>query len=106
MAFEDVYRIIATQAVSVISAGGATVSTAVLGAETFAIELVFPGSVSSTGGCRFLIGDAQNSTVSSTTSAYLPANWIGRWKCTPGQRVYAKSNDGGAFSLTIMELSK
>lgn len=102
---EDVYRIIASRSLAVNSVGGALASTTSLSAQTYAVDLVFPGSTSSTGGCRVNIGYA-GLTVSSTSGPFLPANWIQRYKCTPGQIIGAISNDAGTFSLTIVELSK
>lgn len=102
---EDIYRIVTSRALAVNSVGGATASTTSLSSQTYAIELAFAGSTSSTAGVRFMIGDA-GLTVSSTAGPFLPANWIARYKCTPGQRVAAISNDAGTPSLTIVELTK
>jgi hypothetical protein len=102
---EDVYRIIASRSLAVNSVGGALASTTSLSAQTYAVDLSFPGSTSSTSGIRFNIGDA-GLTVSSTAGPFLPSNWIARYKCTPGQIIGAISNDAATPSLTIIELSK
>ena len=58
MAFDDlIWRLGAAQALTVASAAGAAVSTTVFGTETYAIELAFPGSTSSTGGVRIAVID-------------------------------------------------
>ena len=54
MAYDSIWRLGAAQALAVASVGGAAASSTAFGAETYAIELGFPGSVSSTGGCASL----------------------------------------------------
>jgi hypothetical protein len=93
-----------TKWLSVASVGGAAASSGAFGAQTYAVMLSFAGSVSSTGGCPIAIVDP-GTTVSSTAGALLPANWIDVFRCSPGQRVSAISNDAGTFSLSITELT-
>jgi len=100
------WRLGTSAALSVSSTAGAAASSAVFGAETFAIALAFPGSVSSTGGVRIAIIDVGGSAVSSTSGTLLPPNWYQQFKVTPGQRVSAISNDAGTPSLSITELTK
>ena len=102
----DVWRLSTAVAVSVNSVGGAAVSTAVFGTETYAIRLCFPGAASSTAGCRVAIIDAAGSAVSSTAGTLLPGNFPEKFKVTPGQRVSAISNDDTTFSLSVTELTK
>jgi hypothetical protein len=104
MSFDNVWRLSTAQAIAVASVGGAATSSAAFGAQTYAIMLSFPGSVSSTGGCRIAVVDP-GTTVSSTAGTLLPANWIDVFRCSPGQRVSAISNDAGTFSLSITELT-
>jgi hypothetical protein len=104
MSFDNVWRLSTAQALAVASVGGAAASSAAFGAQTYAVQLSFPGSVSSTGGCRIAIVDP-GTTVSSTAGTLLPANWIDVFRCSPGQRVSAISNDAGTFSLSITELT-
>lgn len=106
MAMDGEYRPYQSQAIALNSVGGAAVSTAVFGSQTYAIDLCYPGSTSSTGGVRFKIVAGQDSAVSSTQSALLPPSWIARYKVPPGGRVSAISNDAGTPSLTIVELTK
>ena len=107
MAFDDsIWRLGAAQALAVASVGGAAASTTVFGTETYAVELAFPGSVSSTSGCRIAIVSPGDAAVSSTAGTLLPANWVQVFKCTPSQRVSAISNDAGTFSLSVTELTK
>jgi hypothetical protein len=73
-------------------------------AQTKRVRLSFPGSTSSTGGCRYTVVDP-GVTVSSTAGPFLPANWVEVVKVTPGQRVSAISNDAGTFALSITELT-
>ena len=104
MAFDDlIWRLGASQSLAVASAAGAAVSTSLFATQTYAVQLSFPGSTSSTGGCRLVIDGA---TVADSTSALLPANWTQVYKITPGQRVSAISNDAGTFNLSVTELSK
>src|SRR5512132_4280726 len=98
MAFHhDQYRLGTSQALAVASAGGAASSSTVFGTQTKRIRVCFPGSTSSTGGCRFAIVDPQTPAISSTTATLLPANFIEVVKVTSGQRVSAISNDAGTF---------
>ena len=105
MAFDDIWRLGVAQALAVASVGGAAASSAAFGTETYAIICSFPGSVSSTSGCRVAVISPADAAVSSTAGALLPANWIQQYKVTPGQRVSAISNDAGTFSLSITELT-
>lgn len=106
MAYDDVFRIIASRSLAVGTAGGAVASTTALSGQTYAVDLVFIGAVTTTAGVRFSIGEV-GQTVNSTTSPLLPPNWITRYKCTPGQQIAALSNDATAVgNLTITELSK
>lgn len=105
MSYNDEMRVIASRSLAVNSSGGAVTSTTSVSAQTRVIELVFPGIVVSTTGCRFLISDMVDAAVSSTQGALIPANWVSRYRCSPGQKVQAISNDGSAIpSLTIIEL--
>lgn len=93
------------QALAVTSVGGAAASSSAFGNQTYAIQLAFPGSVSSTGGCRIAIVSPNDNAVSSTQGTLWPANWIEVFRCSPGQRVAAISNDAGTFSLSITKLT-
>ena len=46
-----------------------------------------------------------DNAVSSTAGTLLSANWVEVFRCSPGQRVSAISNDAGTFSLSITELT-
>jgi hypothetical protein len=105
MSFDNVWHLGTAQALSVASVGGAAASSAAFGAQTYAIQLSFAGSTSSTGGCRIAIVSPNDNAVSSTAGTLLPANWSDVFRCSPGQRVSAISNDAGTFSLSITELT-
>ena len=75
------------------------------GTQTYAIQLAYPGSTSSTGGCRIAIVSPNDNAVSSTAGTLLPPNWVEVFRCSPGQRVSAISNDAGTMSLSITELT-
>ena len=62
MAYENVWRIAAVKTLAVASAAGAAVSTTSVGAQTYAVQFNFPGSVSSTGGVRIAIGRAPSAS--------------------------------------------
>jgi hypothetical protein len=102
--YNDQWRLGTSQALAVASVGGAVTSSAAFGTQTKRIRVCFPGSTSSTGGCRYTVVDP-GVTVSSTAGPFLPANIIEVVKVTPGQRVSAISNDAGTFSLSITELT-
>jgi hypothetical protein len=91
--------------VAVASVGGAAASSSAFGTQTYAIRLAYPGSTSSTGGCRIAIVSPNDNAVSSTQGTLLPPNWVQVVRCSPGQRVSAISNDAGTFSLSITELT-
>ena len=106
MAFDpSTFRLAAAQALAVASVGGAAASSSAFGAQTYAIMLSFPGSTSSTSGCRVAGVSPTDAAVSSTNGTLQPANWLQNYKVTPGQRVSAISNDAGTFSLSITELT-
>jgi len=97
---------VTAQALPVASVGGAAASSSAFGTQTYASPLAYPGSTSSTAGCRIKIINVGDAAVSSTTDALLPPSFPQRFKVTPGQRVSAISNDAGTFSLSITELTK
>ena len=107
MSYNDVLRIIATQKLAVNSSGGAVTSTVSLSSQTRIVELAFPALAQSTAGMRFAISDMGADSITSTTGAFLPANWVSRYRCSPGQKIQAISNDASAIAnLNIVELSK
>jgi hypothetical protein len=76
MPFDDsIWRLSTAQALSVASVGGAAASSSVFGNQTYAIQLTFPGSTSSTGGCRVAIVSPNDNAVSSTAGVLIPANF-------------------------------
>jgi hypothetical protein len=95
MQFDNVWRLSTAQALAAASVGGAAASSSAFGTQTYAIQLSYPGSTSSTGGCRIAIVSPNDNAVSST--AGVPANWIDVFRCSPGQRVSAISDDAGTF---------
>jgi len=104
--YDDIYRLGTAAALTVASAAGAAVSTAIFGTETYAIALSFPGSTSSTGGVRVKIVSPTEAAVSSTADFFLPANWVEKIKVSAGQRASLISNDAGTPSVTVVELTK
>jgi hypothetical protein len=105
MTFDNFFRLSTAQALTVASAGGAAASSVVFGTQCYNVQLSYPGSASSTGGCRIAIIDTTGTAVSSTAGTLLPPNTVQVYRCTPGQRVSAISNDAGTFSLSITELT-
>jgi hypothetical protein len=102
--YDNQFRLSTAQALAVASVGGAVISSSAFGTGIYNVQLTYLGSVSSTGGCRIAIVDP-GIAVSSTQGTLLPPNAIGVFRCTPGQRVSAISNDAGTFSLSITELT-
>jgi hypothetical protein len=105
MQFDNVWRLSTAQALAVASVGGAATSSSAFGTQTYAIQLSYPGSTSSTGGCRIAIVSPNDNAVSSTAGTLLSANWIDVFRCSPGQPASAISNEAGTFSLSITELT-
>ena len=70
------------QALAVASVSGAAASSSAFGTQTYAIQLAFPGSVSSTGGCRIAIVSPNDNIVPTIS-----------YRLHYGQSVY--SNDAG-----------
>jgi ABC-type cobalamin transport system permease subunit len=66
MRFDNVWRLSTAQALAVASVGGAAASSSAFGTQTYAIQLAYPGSTSSTGGCRIAIVSPNDNAVSST----------------------------------------
>jgi ABC-type cobalamin transport system permease subunit len=87
MRFYNVWRLSTAQALAVASVGGAAASSGAFGTQTYAIQLSYPGSTSSTGGCRIAIVSPNDTAVSSTAGTLLPANWTEVFRCSPGQRL-------------------
>src|SRR5262245_19862897 len=95
------------QTLTVASAAGAATSTAVFGAQTYAIRVTFPAVVTSTGGVRVKIGSTAEAPVaSSTADALLAQNVVEYLKVSPGQRLSAISNDAAVPTLNITEVTK
>lgn len=94
-----------SQTLAVASAAGTVVSTTALGNQTYAIQLVANGIVSSTGGVRVKIAAATDSVVSSTLGAMVPFNFPITYKVNPGQIVMALSNNTGSCTLVVTELT-
>jgi hypothetical protein len=105
MRFDNVWSLSTAQALAVASVGGAAACSSAFGVKTYAIQVAYPGSPSSTGGCRIAIVSPNDNAVSSTAGTLLPPNWVQVVRCSPGQRVSAISNDAGTFSLSITELT-
>ena len=102
---DNVWRLNTVQSLTVASASGAAVSTAVFGAQTYAIRLCFPSAAASNA-VRIKIGSIDEAPVASSTSdALLPANTIERIHVTPKSRLSAISNDAATPVLNIVELS-
>jgi hypothetical protein len=102
----EAFRLGTAQAMTVASAGGAAASSVIFGSQTYAILMSYPGSLSSTGGCRIKVIDTTGTAATSTTDTLLLAGAMLTVKATPGQRVSAISNDAGTMSLSITELTK
>ena len=105
MKYDNQFRLSTAVALAVASVGGAAASSGVIGPQIYNIQLAYPGSTSSTGGCRIAIVSPNDNAVSSTAGTLLPPNVIAVFRCSPGQRVSAISNDAGTFSLSITELT-
>jgi hypothetical protein len=100
--FHDAFRPSTISNLTVASAAGAAVSTAGFDTQTHWVQVSGPGAITSTGGYRIAIGDGPTAT---SSSMYLPFNWIQVYKVTPGQKVSALSNDGIAGRLCVVELT-
>lgn len=106
----DTWRLLTGVDISPGSAGGATASTVVFSAQTYAVRLLAIGPVSSvtgTAGVRYrVIEGSTSNVVSSTADTLLPVNWVETIKVAPGQRISALGNDGGAtYKLNVTEVT-
>jgi hypothetical protein len=107
MAYEGVYRILASRSLAVNSSGGVVASTTSIGAQTRVVELICTGAVTSSSGVRFDFGPVGSTVVSSTTSPVLVPGVPRQYLVSPGQQIAALSNDGSVLvNLTIIELGK
>jgi hypothetical protein len=102
--YDNQFRLGTAAALAVASVGGAAASSGAISQNIFNIQLAYPGSASSTGGCRIAVVDP-GTTVSPTAGTLLPPNTITVVRCSPGQGVSAISNAAGTFSLSITELT-
>ena len=103
---DTIYRLSTAQALAVASVGGAAASSAAFGTQTYAVRLNYAGSTSSTGGVRVKIVSPVDTAVSSTAGVLISPSNPEIFRCTPGQRVSAISNDAGTASLSIVELTR
>ncbi len=104
MAYDDTWRIISAQNLTVASSGGAAVSTSSLTSETYVVRLAYPGIVNSTGGVFVTIGEAP--VASSTTGTLVCPSFPQNFKVTPGQKISAISADASVATLNIAQLTK
>jgi hypothetical protein len=107
MAYDGVYRILASRSLAVNSSGGAVASTTSIGAQTRVVELVCTGAVTSSAGIRFDFGPVGSTVVHSTNSPVLIPGVPRQYLVSPGMQVAALSNDGSvAVNMTIIELGR
>lgn len=100
------YRLGTSRNLAVNSTGGAAVSTAVLGSEIYFVRLLAKGgTVLSTAGVRVAVGNAIEAPAADSTSALLTVDFPEVFKVTPGQRISAIGNDGGTYTLNVVELT-
>lgn len=103
MRFDDVWRLGWAFGPSVASVGGAAASSRAFGTQTYAIQLSFPGSVSSTGSCRIAIVGPNDNAVSSTQGTYCRRAGSRFFAAHPGS-VSLRSPLMRGRSLSIIEL--
>jgi len=107
MAYDGIYRIIASRSLAVGTSGAVVASTASVSGQTRAVQLMYTGPVASTAGIRFNIGEVGATVVNSTTSPLLFPNVPAMYLVSPGQQIAALSNDASAVgNLTIVELGR
>lgn len=100
------WKLGASANLAVASTGGTAVSTAVFGAQTYAVMVNFPGSTSSTHGVHIKFGNATEAPVADSTSPLIFGCQNNIFAVTPGQRLSAISNDAGTPTLNIVQLTK
>jgi hypothetical protein len=97
MDFNDFSHLIAGTGKNV-AIGAASVQSAVVGTQTFAVR------VASTGACHIEIGPNPTATA---TSALIPANVAGEYfKVSPGDKVAVIQDGASTGNLNIVEMSK
>jgi len=107
MNFADlVWRFGTVQSLAVASAGGAAASTGVFGTQTYAVRVTaMGGTVASTAAVRIKIGSlAEAPVANSTTDALLTVATPHLVKVVPGEKLSAIGNDGGTYTLNVVEL--
>jgi ABC-type cobalamin transport system permease subunit len=72
--YDNQFRLGIAAALAVASVGGAAASSGAISQNIFNIQLAYPGSASSTGGCRIAVVDP-GTTVSSTQGTLLPPKY-------------------------------
>jgi hypothetical protein len=107
MAYDGIYRVIASRSLAVNSSGGTVTSTTALGTQTRAVELTCTGAVTSSSGIRFDFGPVGSTAVHSTNSPVLVPNVPRQYIVSPGTQIAALSNDASVLvNMTIVELGK
>jgi hypothetical protein len=76
--YDNQFRLSTAFALAVVSVGGAATSTTSLSAQCYNVQLCYPGSVSSTGGCRIAIVSPNDNLASSTQGTLIYVT-----RCTP-----------------------
>ena len=102
--FGDFWRVISSANLTVGSSGGAATSTAAFSSETYAVQICYVNSTtSSTSGVHVLVGTAP---VATGSSLLLPPNWPYIHKVSPGEKLSALSHDAQIPVINVAELTK
>ena len=76
-----------------VAIGAASAASTAFGTQTYQVRLA------ATSACRIRIGDGTPTALA--TDAYLSANWVEYFTCTPGQKVSViQESAGGKLSVT------
>ena len=99
--YHDAYVTLTSQNLSYSTSGGAAVSSAGFSNMTQFVRLVATGVATATNGCRYSVDKA---TAATSTSVFLPTNWVEYVSVPSGSQISALGNDSTAGTLNVTEL--
>ena len=100
--YHDAYVTLTSQNLSYSTSAGTAVSTSGFSAQTQFVRLAAVGIATATNGVHYAVGKAPAAT---STSTFLPTNWVEYLQVPAGSQISALGNDSTAGTLNVTELS-
>jgi hypothetical protein len=99
--YHDAYQTLNSQLLSYSTSAGTAVSSTGFAATTQYLRLAATGVGTATNGVRYAIGKAPAAT---STSTYLPTNWVEYVAVPSGMQISALGNDSTTGTLSVTEI--